>query len=335
MLRDKRIKNDWYTSNEAIVLYTIIVLASVIGIVNPAFCSFSTVITLLRAMLVSLIFAAIEMTVIIMGGIDVSFPATACFTSYATIRLILTYNIDNVAFFYGLACLLGFAIGLLNTFLIVYRNIPPLIATLGVSSILNGGTLAFLGTKEYSNIPPHIDSLSKQFLFSYINKNGIRFEMTSFILIPIIVLVLLYIVLKYTMFGRGIYAIGGDKNAARIAGVRVNFIQSVVYTAGGILAAVGGVTHTILMRQATAKNLMGSEMMVIAAIVVGGTRITGGHGTVIGTVLGILLIALIQNNLVMVGVPTRFQTFVIGLIIVLGTSITSIRAKRIQNSEKI
>lgn len=108
-----------------------------------------------------------------------------------------------------------------------------------------------------------------------------------------------------------------------------------VYVTGGILAAIGGVTYTILMRQASPQNLMGSEMMVIAAVVVGGTRITGGHGSVLGTVLGIVLIALIQNNLVMVGVPTRFQMFVVGLIIVMGTSITSIRAKRIMNSEKI
>jgi simple sugar transport system permease protein len=286
-------------------------------------------------MLISLVFACIEMTVIVMGGIDVSFPAIACFSSYATIKLILKYDIDSIAFFYVFAAFLGLLLGLLNSYLIVFKSLPPLIATLGVSSVVSGGTLAFLGTQEYSNIPAHIDSLAKSFLFSYVNKSGIKFEMTSLILIPVCMLIGLYILLKYTSFGRGIYAIGGDKNAARIAGVKVRTIQSIVYTVGGGLAAVAGVTYTILMRQASSQNLMGSEMMVIAAVVVGGTRITGGHGTVIGTILGVLLIALIQNNLVMVGIPTRFQTFVVGLIIVLGTSITSIRAKRIQNSEKI
>lgn len=328
-------KSSRLTSNEAIVAYTIFVLAVVISLVNSAFFNFSTVITLARAMLITLIFACIEMTVIVMGGIDVSFPAIACFSSYATIRLILKYNIDSIAFFYLFACFLGFCFGMLNAVLIVFKKLPPLIATLGVSSIVNGATLAFLGTKEFSDIPPQIDSLSKSFLFSYTNKSGITYEMTSLILIPLFLLIALYFILNYTTFGRGIYAIGGDKNAARIAGVKINKIQTMVYVTGGILAAIGGVTYTILMRQASPQNLMGSEMMVIAAVVVGGTRITGGHGSVLGTVLGIVLIALIQNNLVMVGVPTRFQMFVVGLIIVMGTSITSIRAKRIMNSEKI
>ena len=159
--------------------------------------------------------------------------------------------------------------------------------------------------------------------------------MTSLILIPIVLLLVVFILLKFTTFGRGIYAIGGDKNAARIAGFNIKRIQYTIYMAAGLLSAIGGVTYTILMRQGSPQNLMGAEMMVIAAVVVGGTRITGGHGTVIGTLLGVLLIALVQNNLIMVGVPVHFQTFVVGLIIVLGTGITSIRAKHIANSSKV
>lgn len=91
----------------------------------------------------------------------------------------------------------------------------------------------------------------------------------------------------------------------------------------------------VLLRHASPQAVMGSEMMVIAAVVMGGTRITGGHGTMAGTVFGVILIALVQNNLVMLGVPTHFQTFVVGLIIVIGTSITSLRAKKIANSAKV
>jgi len=323
------------TTNEAIVAYTIIVLSLVIGFMNPAFFDFSTVVTLSRAMLVTLIFAVIEMVVIISGGIDVSFPAIACFSSYATIRIILVCGIDNIFFFYAIAGLMGIFFGTLNAFLIAKLNLPALIATLGVSSVANGATLAFLGTEEYSNIPSHIDSLSKSFLFACTNSNGIVYQMTSLVLIPIVLLIIVYLLLKFTTFGRGIYAIGGDKNAARIAGFNVTRIQSIIYMGAGFLAAVGGVTYTILMRQASPQNLMGSEMMVIAAVVVGGTRITGGHGTVLGTVLGVVLIALVQNNLIMVGIPAHLQTFVVGLIIVLGTGITSIRAKHIANSAKV
>lgn len=323
------------TTNEAIVAYTIVVLCLLIGFANPAFFSFSTVITLSRAMLITLIFAALEMVIIISGGIDVSFPAIACISAYSTIKLILKFDIDSIAFFYIFASAIGLCFGAINAYLIAKRNISPLIATLGVSSIANGATLAFLGTKEFSNIPDHIDSLSRSFLFSFTNSAGIKYQMTTLILIPIVLLIVFFIVLKFTTFGRGIYAIGGDENAARIAGFNVVRIKSFLYMFSGVLAAIGGVTYTILMRQSSPQNLMGAEMMVIAAVVVGGTRITGGHGTVLGTVLGVLLIAIVQNNLVMVGIPTSYQTFVVGLIIVMGTGITSIRSKHIANSAKI
>jgi simple sugar transport system permease protein len=323
------------STNEAIVAYTIIVLCLVIGLANPAFFSFSTTITLARAMLITLIFAALEMVIIISGGIDVSFPAIACFSAYATMRIILKFEIDSIAFFYICASVIGLGFGAINAYLVAKRNISPLIATLGVSSIANGATLAFLGTREFSNIPSHIDSLSKSFLYSFTNSSGIKYQMTTLILIPIILLIALFIILKFTTFGRGIYAIGGDENAARIAGFNVVKIKSILYMFSGVLASIGGVTYTILMRQSSPQNLMGAEMMVIAAVVVGGTRITGGHGTVLGTVLGVLLIAIVQNNLVMVGIPTSYQTFVVGLIIVLGTGITSIKAKHIANSAKI
>ncbi len=323
------------TTNEIIVVYIIIALCILIGIVNPVFLGMSTAITLSRAMLITLIFAICEMVVIISGGIDVSFPAVACIAMYSTIRFVIAFGIESPIFAYGMVALIGLAFGALNAYLIAKIKLPPLIATLGVSSVANGATLAFLGTKEISNIPEKMDALSKVFLISYTNSQGITYQLTALILIPVSMIIVAYYVLKYTMLGRGIYAIGGDKNAARIAGFNVTRIQFIVYMSSGLFAGIGGLTYTILMRQASPQSLMGSEMMVIAAVVVGGTRITGGHGTVIGTILGVLLIAIVQNNLIMLGIPTHFQTFVVGLIIVIGTSITSLRAKKIANSAKV
>lgn len=107
-----------------------------------------------------------------------------------------------------------------------------------------------------------------------------------------------------------------------------------IYMSIGFITGIAGISNVILLRNANPSNLMGSEMMIIAAVVIGGTRITGGHGTVIGTILGVLLIALIANNLIMLGVPNYWQTFSVGIIIVIGTSITSLRAKRIALSQK-
>ena len=311
------------TANEMIVVYIIAALCILIGAVNPAFASASTVVSLLRSMLVTLIFAAFEMMVIISGGIDVSFPAVASFAMYATAMIMNAAGVNSVLF------------GFLNSVLVARLGVPPLIATLGVSSVANGATLAFLGSREINRLPESFGRLSKVFIYEYVGDSGITYQLTALILIPVVIYIGLWILLKYTMLGRGIYAVGGDKNAARIAGFGVVFIQSFVYILAGALAGVGGVTYMILMRQAHPQVLMGTEMMVIAAVVMGGTRITGGHGSISGTILGVTLIALIQNNLIMLGVPTYAQTFVVGLLIVAGTSITSLRTKKIQNSVKI
>ncbi|MCU6746214.1 ABC transporter permease [Faecalicatena acetigenes] len=315
------------TRNEAIVTYIILVLCILISLKNPAFLDASTGISLSRAMLVTLIFALCEMVTIVSGGIDVSFPAVASLALYATSMLAVTLEINNVFLLFLVAGTIGLACGIINGLLIVKCKIYPLIATLGMSSVINGGTLAFIGTRELSSLPAGMDKLSRTFLFTYVNKQGISYSMTIFILVPIILSILVFLILRYTVLGRGIYAVGGDENAARIAGFNVSWIKYCVYGFSGLFAGIGGFIYVILMRQANPQVLMGEEMMVIAAVVIGGTKITGGYGTVIGTILGVGLIALVENNLIMLGVPSHFQTFMVGLIIVLGTSITALREK--------
>lgn len=331
---NRKIKNI-LTTNEAIVVYIILGLSLLIGTVNPTFFNVSTVVTLSRAILVTLTFAVCEMVVIISGGIDVSFPAVASICMYATLKIALALGINNVFLMFLIAAVIGLAFGALNGLLIAVFHLPPLIATLGVSSVANGATLAFLGTNVISTIPEKVDAVSRMYLFTFTGKGGMSYSMTILILIPVVVCLVAFFVLKFTMLGRGIYAVGGDANAARIAGFNVKKIQFIVYMAAGSITGIASIAYMILMRQADPSVLMGSEMMVIAAVVMGGTRITGGHGSVLGTVFGVILIALVQNNLIMLGVPTHFQTFVVGLIIVIGTSITSLRAKKISNSAKI
>lgn len=324
-----------FTSNQMILVYIITALCVAIGLRNQAFFSVSTIITLCRAMLVTLCFAICEMLIIISGGIDVSFPAIGCAALFIPITIMTENGLDGVALAFVMATAIGAVFGALNAFLIAGIQLPPLIATLGVSSIVNGGLLFFFGSKEISNLPDAVDAVSKQYLFTYTAPTGLQYKLTVLFIIPVILCVVVALMLRFTMLGRGIYAIGGDGNAARIAGFNVRRIRTFVYLFSGCVTGIAAMAYCILMRTANPKNLMGSEMMVIAAVVVGGTRITGGHGGVIGTVLGVLLITLIQNNLIMLGVPTYWQKFVVGLVIVMGTSITSLRAKRIAQGRKV
>lgn len=322
-------------SNEFIVICIIAGLSLLIGLINSAFFGVPTLISLLRSMLVTLIFAMCEMVVIISGGIDVSFPAVACISLYATTRIMTVFHIDSFLFAILCSACIGSLFGLVNAVLIAKIHIPPLIATLGVSSVANGATLAFLGTREISRLPQSLEKLSKVFLFTFVSKDGIQYSLTVLFLVPVLLCLFIYLVLKYTMAGRGIYAVGGDRDAARIAGFPVVKLQFLIYMFAGCFAGIGGMIYVVLMRQANPQVLMGSEMMVIAAVVIGGTRITGGHGTVLGTILGVILIALVQNNLIMLGIPTHYQTFMVGLIIVTGTTITSLRAKRLAGRMKV
>ncbi len=331
---NKLAKNNVLTSNEAIVIYIIIGLCLVIGLVNNSFFSVGTVIDTARAMLTMLMFALCEMIVIVSGGIDVSFPAFASFAMYFTSKLMIDNGWDGVLLAFVISGLVGLALGVINAFLIGTFKIPTLIATLGTSSLINGALLSFVGVNEITNLPTQLDSMAKAYLFQVDLGNKVS-SMSVFIILPVVLCVVVWFLMKYTMLGRAIYAIGGDQNSARRAGFNVVKTQYFIYMFVGAIVGITGMTYTLLARNSNPNNLMGSEMLVIAAVVIGGARITGGHGSVLGTVLGVALLSIVQNNLIILGVPTYWQTFVIGMLIIIGCTITSIKAKRIALSPKI
>ena len=325
---------EFFSSSQMIIVYVIAGLSIGIGLVNNSFFDFATVVTLSRAALVMLIFAICEMIVIISGGIDVSFPAVACAALFIPIDIMTDNGIDSLLLAFIAAILIGGMLGTINAVLIAQIRIPPLIATLGMSSIINGSLLAIFGATENSRLPSSIDAVFRQYLFTYTSPQGLNYSLTVLFIVPIILAIGVALMLKYTRLGRGIYAIGGNEKAARIAGFNVKGIQFFIYIFVGCVIGLAAMISCILNRTASPSNLMGSELMVIAAVVVGGTRITGGHGTIIGTVLGVYLISLIQNNLIMLGVSTHWQAFILGILIIAGTSITSIKAIRASRGAK-
>jgi simple sugar transport system permease protein len=131
-----------------------------------------------------------------------------------------------------------------------------------------------------------------------------------------------WIILRHTMTGRGIYAIGGDLEAARNSGFRVKRIQFFLYCYVGLLAGIAGVLHLCLIRYSNPNYLVGTEMGIIAAVVLGGARITGGTGTLTGTMLGMALIVIVQKNLVLLGLSSYWEQFFIGAVIIIGVALT-------------
>jgi simple sugar transport system permease protein len=133
------------------------------------------------------------------------------------------------------------------------------------------------------------------------------------------------------MLGRSIYALGGSREAAERAGFNVPRIQYFIYAFVGLLSGIAGMTFGSMARQANPQDLVGTELSVIAAVVLGGAQLTGGHGTVIGTILGVILVTIANNSLILIGVPTAWQRVVIGIIILIGTGLPAIQARRAGN----
>jgi simple sugar transport system permease protein len=148
------------------------------------------------------------------------------------------------------------------------------------------------------------------------------------IIITIAAIIITWLLLNYTMLGRGIYALGGSREAAERAGFNVTRIQYFIYGFVGLLSGIAGMTFGSLARQANPQDIVGTELNVIAAVVLGGAQLTGGYGTVLGTVLGVILVVIANSSLILIGVPTVWQRVVIGLIILVGTGIPAIQARR-------
>ena len=146
-----------------------------------------------------------------------------------------------------------------------------------------------------------------------------------FVLFFLAVVLISWVILRFTVLGRGIYAIGGNFTAARRSGLNIHRIQFFIYMYVGFLAGIMGIMHLSLIRYSNPNYIVGTELSVIAAVVIGGARITGGTGSIIGTILGVVMIVILEKNLVLIGLSSYWQQFFIGLIIIVGVSVTYIQ----------
>ena len=141
--------------------------------------------------------------------------------------------------------------------------------------------------------------------------------------------------MNFTMFGRKIYAIGGSEEAAMRLGINVRRVKVLIYVIAGAIAGLAGITHMTLARMANPFDLVGMELNVIAAVVLGGARITGGHGTVAGALIGAFVITMINTTLMMIGVPSYWQKVVIGCLIIAGTGLPVAIDRYMRHRERI
>lgn len=296
-----------------------------IGLANPAFFTLTNLFDLCKSSTVMGLFALGVLIVLISGGIDVSFAAIGAFSMYVTSRLLVAVDFHgSVAVAFLLAGLIGTLLGLFNGVLIARFRLPTLIVTLGSASLFRGFLLAFIGTSIVNNLPPGMVRFSRLTVFS--DRGGAGLSISFFVFAAAAAGV--SILLGYTMPGRGVYAMGGNVVAAERAGFNLRRLQLFLYSLVGLLSGVAGIVHTCMMRNANPFDLVGTELTVIAAVVLGGASITGGRGTVLGTVLGVLLLVILSNSLILLDIPSYWQKVAIGLVIIASTGITARRSNK-------
>jgi simple sugar transport system permease protein len=316
--------------NEVFLLIAILVLSLVIGLSNPVFFSIATPFDLVRSSLIEIIFALGLLLVLVSGGIDISFPIVGIFAGYTSVVIMQTYELDTYSLWIPivLAAIVGAILGSINALLIAGFGLPTLIATLGTAGMFRGFLLTYVGSAFLANIPLGLDRFATADLVSVQTSAGTLARLHVLIIPVLILAVAIAFLMRRTMFGRTVFAIGGSEESARRMGMNVRWTKAQLYILVGIISGIAGILFISLQRKADPYDLAGTELEIIAAVVLGGASIMGGYGTVTGTILGVLLINLIKDNLILLGVQGSWQRAAIGLMLLIGVASQAISDKR-------
>lgn len=279
-------------------------LSVVLWAATPHFLTVSNLLNVLEQTSINAIVAVGMTFVIISGGIDLSVGSVLALAGIALASALEAGVPAPVAVALALAA--GLACGLGNGVLITFGRLPPFIATLGMMSVARGAALMLAEGRPISGF-----------------SDGFRALATARVLMvpaPVIITSLVYavahFVLARTVFGRAAYAIGGNEEAARLSGVPVRFHKTAIYGVAGLTSGAAAVILTARLNSAQPTAGMNYELDAIAATVIGGTSLLGGEGTLIGALIGALIMGVLRNGLNLLNVSSFFQQVVIGLVII-------------------
>lgn len=313
------------------VIFLVLLAAMIgIGLINPAFWQLGNLFSLLRANIIIGIMALGVLTVMVSGGIDVSFPAFAMAAMYLTLLWMLNTGYSGVFVPFLMATAIGLALGAINAFFVHGIRMIPLIVTLGTGAMVRGFLLGFVGTSTINidKMPHELIDFGKLELTSFDAPDGSHIALTAMLLIYLGLALLVHLLLRHTMIGRAVFAMGGDKEAARRVGFNIPLTTFFVYGLAGALAGFTGLLHVSMIWLANPHDLAGLELDVIAAVVLGGASIFGGRGSVLGTMLGVFMLVMVNNSLIIMHISTTWQRVVVGVIVIVATAVTSWRDRK-------
>ena len=300
------------------ILLVFVLLCVVLTFANPFFLTEQNISNVLRQTSINGILAIGMTYVILTGGIDLSVGSVLAFSSMVAASLVSGEQSQGVfvAIMAGLGT--GAALGMVNGLLVSRFGVPPFVATLGMLSVARGLTFIYTDGTPIPNLSPAFRTIGQGFVGP--------------VPVPVFIFagvaLLFWWVLKYTTFGRYIYAVGGNERSARTSGVNTRGVLFGAYIIAGSLAGLAGLILTARTTSALPQAGVSYELDAIAAVVIGGTSLSGGTGSVLGTVIGALIIGVINNGLDLLGVSSYYQQVIKGVIIITAVLLDVSRQRR-------
>lgn len=298
------------------ILGGLVALCAVLALLSPYFLTVSNLLNVAQQTSINAIIAVGMTYVILSAGIDLSVGSILAFAGVVMASAMAAGAPTPLAIAAGLAT--GTACGVVNGVLISYGRLPPFISTLGMMSVARGAALVYTGGRPISTFPESFRSLATGEVFG--------------VPLPIVLMLVTYLVahlaLTRTRFGRYVYAIGGNEEAALLSGVNVRFHKAMVYALCGLMSGLAAVVLTARLDSAQPIAGLMYELDAIAATVIGGTSLTGGAGSLGGTLIGALIMGVLRNGLNLLGVSSFVQQIVIGSVIIVAVLVDATLRKQ-------
>jgi len=291
----------------------LVLLCAVIQWQNPHFLTATVIDSILRNYSYTIMMATGMLMVLLVGGIDISVGSTLALSGMTSALLMRDGVLPNVFWAYIVSLGVGILCGLLVGLVITKGKVLPIIATLGLMYVFRGLTF-FISDGRWVGMAQLLPDFRE---FS----QGTSLGISNLLWITILVYIAIFVILKWTVLGRQIYAVGSNPEAAAVSGIRSDRIKMFVYAFNGALAGLSGAMFVGFYASAQNNSAMGLELDIIAACVIGGVSLKGGQGTVPGVLLGALLIAVINRSLSLTGIDHFWQQVIKGVVILLAVII--------------
>lgn len=313
------------TLQKGVAFVVLIALLIFFSVFTDNFAAWNNVVNIMQATAVNGVLGVAVTFVIISGGIDLAVGTMMTLTAVMAGIILTNLGMPLPIGILG-ALASGAVLGTISGTAVAKLKIPPFIATLGMMQIARGLALVFSGTRPiYFNDTPNYSLISPDSTLALIIPG---LEIPNGVMIMFIVAILASIVLNRTLFGRYIFALGSNEEAARLSGVNVDFWKILTYALSGMICGVAGLIISSRLNSAQPALGLGYELDAIAAVVIGGTSLSGGRGTILGTIIGAFIMSVLTNGLRIMGVQEEWKIVVTGVIIIVAVFVDIMLRRR-------